>query len=181
MMSIRAFLAQFASQGEAVLDQLYTVELRNYCVGTIRKRWSISVQETEDTLKDALIILVENTKKGSVQASDTDVRTYLVSVMQRILLQRNKRPFDTTDITSIEPIVDEDANILSTLIKQENLDALNKCIDQLNAKHQELIRLWMEKIPYAEVARLLNMTENSAKSTFHQLLIKLKNCIQKKR
>jgi RNA polymerase sigma factor (sigma-70 family) len=89
---------------------------------------------------------------------------------------RNKHRFVKVDSISIAQIEDEEVNFE----EQERLAKLRSCIKSLNDADKAVITLYLEELPYGEIASITGLTENNIAVKLKRIKMKLLNCVTEK-
>ncbi|MCX6277512.1 MAG: RNA polymerase sigma factor [Bacteroidetes bacterium] len=118
-----------------------------------------NVQDVEDILQDSLIVLFASVRLPSFKL-DSSLKTYFIAISKNLWLQRLERKYRLmyqADWEVNEPVFsyspDEDE------IKEENLERQRlffKHLSELPQECRRLLELYCLKVPYREIARLMN-------------------------
>jgi RNA polymerase sigma factor (sigma-70 family) len=152
-------------------------------------RNSGTLQDMEDLFQDAIIVLY---KRSLVQPFNLEcsLKTYFISICKNIWLQRLERKFRLLYQEDLE--VHESWGIYmmdDEELKEENLEQRRlfyKNLQLLPTDCQRLIRLYCLKIPFKEIARLMNYKDEiyvktrkySCKNLLRKKIMKDPECYQ---
>ena len=152
-------------------------------------RNSGTLQDMEDLFQDAIIVLY---KRSLVQPFNLEcsLKTYFISICKNIWLQRLERKFRLLYQEEFE--VQESLGIYlmdDEQLKEENLEQRRlfyKNLQLLPTDCQRLIRLYCLKIPFKEIARLMNYKDEiyvktrkySCKNLLRKKIMKDPECYQ---
>ncbi len=152
-------------------------------------RNSGTLQDMEDLFQDAIIVLY---KRSLVQPFNLEcsLKTYFISICKNIWLQRLERKFRLLYQEDFE--VQESLGIYlmdDEQLKEENLEQRRlfyKNLQLLPTDCQRLIRLYCLKIPFKEIARLMNYKDEiyvktrkySCKNLLRKKIMKDPECYQ---
>jgi RNA polymerase sigma factor (sigma-70 family) len=173
-MTIQAFVAAFEAKGAGALEELCTAKNRDYCAGYLVKHKGMPADKAEEIFRDALVVLCENAAKGKLKPSDTLVTTYLIAVCNNLWSNQNRHALP---VAYTERLPERPTEPSDPFEQPELLAALRRCLGLLSDKHQHLVQLWMDAVPYAQAAPLIGMTADVAKATFYNCLKKLRRCL----
>ncbi len=118
-----------------------------------------NIQDVEDILQDSLIVLFASIKVPSFKL-DSSLKTYFIAISKNLWLQRLERKYRLkyqADWEVNEPTVSYSPEEEET--KEENLECQRlffKHMSELPQECRRLLELYCLKIPYREIARLMN-------------------------
>jgi RNA polymerase sigma factor (sigma-70 family) len=86
---------------------------------------------------------------------------------------KKRERFRKMDSVNIAHIADEEINH----VEQERLFKLRSCMKKLNDADKAVITLYLEEVPYSEIASITGLTENHVAVKLKRIRTKLLNCI----
>ncbi|MCK6438664.1 MAG: sigma-70 family RNA polymerase sigma factor [Planctomycetes bacterium] len=132
----------------------------------------------DDLTQEAFVSVIEG---GFVQRSEPETAAYLRKAARFAWLNRLRRENrgTTLDEAAVEIADDVWARYYEAAARTEYLGALEHCLDTLEPRDRNAVRLkYNDERSLAEVARSLDMTEDSVKTHFARLRKKLRECIE---
>lgn len=119
-------------------------------------------QDMEDLMQDAIIVLYSRSLAGPFQL-ECSLKTYFMSICKNLWLQRLERKFRLLYVADFE--VNESSatyTLEDQRCREEKLEQLrmfHKNLSSLPVDCQRLIRLYCLRVPYKEIARLMNFKD----------------------
>ena len=68
--------------------------------------------------------------------------------------------------------------IEDNFLKQEEFDKLTSCINQLKPGDKSIVLLYLEELPYREIAQVIGISENHVAVKMKRIKTKLSICIK---
>ncbi len=161
------------------LETLYSEAFRMLCrflCTTMRA----DHQDAQESAQHALVVTMEQLRKGAIRNSD-NIYSYLLQSAKnrymRICFERNRNNFQE-NIERYAPVEEQ----IDHLVMKEKKDALMGCIAEMEESSREFILYWMEHpgARSSEVARHFNLSVNNVWTKRHRLVKKLSECVRKK-
>lgn len=107
--------------------------------------------------------------------SKSSLKTWMYKITINVCLGLSKRRIKSKlDFVNIEAIEDQSN---STESVDPRLERLRKCIAKLNTSNKILVSLYLEELPYREIATITGLTENHIAVKLKRIRKKLLNCI----
>ncbi len=160
-------------------NKLY-LELFQMLCHYLRTTMRANVPDAEDAAQHALVKTVERIHKNGIKEPDS-IYSYLVQGAKnrylRILFENNR--YNYQDNIEVYIPVEEQVDRLNTY---EELETLDKCIEQLPEEWRRFMMYWMD-YPDAhanDVARDFGISVNNVWTRKHRVLKKVSECIKKK-
>jgi len=100
-----------------------------------------------------------------------------LNVCQRYKMKLDKRNLNLTRLDSIHFSITENVFEWDS---QEKYEALYDCISYLNDGERTIVILFLEELPYKEIALILGLTENHVAVKMKRIKKKLFECINQK-
>jgi RNA polymerase sigma-70 factor (ECF subfamily) len=101
---------------------------------------------------------------------------YRITVNTCLIYFRKKRTLPLPQLN--EPIEDEiEENLYHT--KEENLNSLYACIEQLSKGNKSIILLELEGVPQKDIAAIMGINHEAIRVRIHRIKIELTKCAQK--
>jgi len=124
---------------ETVIKRLYNDHKKGFLL--FATRYDLSADDVLDVYQDAIIALIENAKKGKIDALNSSISTYLFSIGKFMIFQKlkkGKKTFAMEDFSHLEyesEVYDEEETNLQVL-------ALQKAFHQLGDQCRKILRLF---------------------------------------
>lgn len=101
---------------------------------------------------------------------------YRITVNTCLVYFRKKRTLPISQLN--EPIEDEiEENLHHT--KEENLNSLYACIEQLSKDNKSIILLELEGVPQKDIAAIMGINHEAIRVRIHRIKTELTKCVQK--
>lgn len=117
--------------------------------------------------------------------TEEELRGWLLGILKNNLLDCRRQYAGTAkrdlsrEIRATAAVPDETKSPSDSLIQQEKLSQLEKALDSLPPRQQELIRLRQrENQTFAEIGAQLGCTEEAARKQWARTLVELRNALQ---
>lgn len=161
----------FTEGGEDSFYKLYD----NYA--DILFRFGMHFSNDQDFIKDCIHDLFLDLYKYREKLSMTDsIRFYLLRSLRRKIHQEKVKTIHLIYTSNIIPSEDNDEltfedSIISTETEMENLEILRKAMKKLSPGQREGLSLKFEhNLTYSEIAKILNMSVESARTAIYRAL-----------
>lgn len=162
-----------SDSGSKESDFLQLVQANEARIRKICRVYADGAEAERDLYQDVLVELWRSLDSFNGDAKQS---TWLYRVALNTALNharsrdvRSRRSVDTNAPTWESKSLHPD----SQLEKKDRLDALYRAIDQLNPIDKALVTLYLEEVSYADMARVLGMTENHVGVKLHRVKKKL--------
>lgn len=143
------------------LSQIYSSYNYTSYLESLITRYNTPIQEVEDILHDAIIILRDNVKADKVK-EDTNVHVYLTSIAKNIL--QNKRRLRKT-----EEIIDTNWSVYGSeeitekyYTRKELSEQVAELMQLIPDNCRNLLKLWQQNYSFREIAKLLPFQDEHA-------------------
>ena len=144
----------------------------------ICKIYAVAPIEPQDLFQE---VVFEMWKSLSAFKGNSSISTWVYKIALNVCI-RSKVTFErknekTSSLTAIQfiPVAEEPDRI-----QQEKYKALYDCISQLNEGDQSLIVLYLEELPYKEIASVMGLSENHVAVKMKRIRKILFDCITPK-
>ena len=115
------------------------------------------------------------------QESSIDTWIYRIAIniclRSKSKADKNLRTFKKLDHVELENFQEH----INRQSNDSNLKLLFECIKDLNKSDKSIILLYLEELPYKEIAQITGLTENHVAVKVKRVKAKLSNCINTKR
>ena len=144
----------------------------------ICKIYAVSPIEPQDLFQEVVIQIWKSlpTFKGKSQIS-TWIYKIALNVCYSSKMKFEKSSGNTVRLESIHFILPE---ITVDKNQQEKFEALKVCISSLNEKDKAIIILYLDELPYKEIALITGLTENNIAVKMKRIRDMLLECITHK-
>jgi RNA polymerase sigma-70 factor (ECF subfamily) len=134
-------------------------------------------QEQQDLFQEVVFNLwkAKDSFRGDAQESTWLYRVTL-NVCLRYALQRNRQA--KVRLESVQ-FVSREHNAQQQLEQEEQVTLLYNCISKLNEIDRTVVLLYMEDVPYRQVADITGLTENNIAQRVSRIKSKLLQCLKK--
>lgn len=119
-------------------------------------------ETAEDVAQEMFLYAAKNFEKFKT-GTEQEIRHYLMICTQSRSIDALRK-----DQTAPEP-ADEDATAQTAaddaeriVLRQDTLTRLLRYIDELDERYRAPLKLWMDGVPYSEIAQMLNITRDNA-------------------
>lgn len=143
-------------------------------------RFDASNHDAQDCAQDTLLIGIEKIRADKINNPDT-VINYLFTTAKHeyfklLSKDRENNYEELPDYFSNQP------EQLSSLLDNEKMSILERCINALKADYKKYIRYWFQNPGYEAslVAEQFNISVSNAWTKKHRVINKLKECYEKK-
>lgn len=82
--------------------------------------------------------------------------------------RRNRRHTGAAPLAACMGMADEEAE------RSDRLRELDALINRLDPLEKALVMLWLDEVPYEEIARIMGLTRNNVASKLHRIKLKLR-------
>ncbi len=152
----------------------YFDSIRNYVMTN-----SGCTEDAEDIFQEALLIIYAKARKDEL-VMNCSFHTYLFAICRNLWLQRlykikaQDRYLEQEESEHESPDSKEDNEIHSELI-----NLVRSKFEQIEARGQKVLNLFIEGVSHRETARIMNyISEDYAKNRKHHFKTKLKNLVE---
>lgn len=137
-------------------------------VGKICYIYAVSSDDFDDLYQEVLINLWQGFDRfeGRAKASSWVYRVGLNTCIS--YYRRNRRYLGGVPLADCAGIADEDAG------SGERLRELYTLINRLDALEKAIVMLWLDEVPYEEIAEITGLTRNNVASKLHRIKLKLR-------
>lgn len=134
-----------------------------------------SEEEANDIFQEGIITAYENIKSGKYEHREsTRFSTYLIQVCKFKWYDILKSPQKTRN-SSLEIDVEDEADIITEIIRQEKYKKLHQLLDELGKQCKEILkRYYWEKESMETISIVLNMQPKSVKNGKYRCMEKLR-------
>jgi len=126
-------------------------------------------EDAKDVFQEALIVIYKKLKEESLELR-CSFKTYLYSVARIVWLkQLESRKISTNELVESQIHVDMDEGLEVMVEEQERFKLYQKHFVTLHADCQEILKLFLKKVPMREIQQQLNLkTEKYTKKRKYQ-------------
>ena len=140
----------------------------------------VGIDNTPDIIQDVFIKVWKNINK--FDASKANFKTWVFTIARNTTtdyLRKKKMilfsSLDSEEESFKDNIEDESLLQDESLSKLEDIEFLNKIIDQIHSKYKEVLILhYQEEMTFLEISKILNKPANTVKSYHHRALLLLR-------
>ncbi len=165
-------------QNQTERDFIKLLEGNKDRIYRICKIYAVSPIEPQDLFQEVVIQVWKSLPafKGNSSIS-TWIYKIALNVCYSSKMKFNKSNKNTVRLESIHFILPE---ITDDKSQQENFEALKDCISSLNEKERAIIILYLDELPYKEIALITGLKENHIAVKMKRIRNKLLECITHK-
>jgi len=114
-------------------------------------------EDAKDIFQEAIILIYKRLTEGSLDLSCA-FKTYIYSVARFLWLQQlEKRHVKTDGWTDSQVFIEMDKELEERAIEQERFKLFQKHFQSLNKDCQEILKLFLKKVPLKEIAQRVNI------------------------
>ncbi|MFH0761700.1 MAG: sigma-70 family RNA polymerase sigma factor [Bacteroidota bacterium] len=114
-------------------------------------------EDAKDIFQEALILIYTRLKDGSLNLSCA-FKTYLYSVCRLLWLkQLERKQVKTEGLTDNQAFVELEPELEEQVAEQEKFRLYQKHFQSLHKDCQEILRLFLNKVPFKEIAQKVNI------------------------
>lgn len=137
-------------------------------IGKICYLYAVDSADFDDLYQDVLINLWQGFGgfEGRSKASSWVYRVGLNTCIS--YYRRNRRYAGNVPLADCPGIADEDPE------RSERLRELYALINRLDPLEKALVMLWLDEVPYEEIASITGLTRNNVASRLHRIKLKLR-------
>ena len=161
---------------EQTFEQI--LEDNKYKIFRICKIYAISPMEPQDLFQE---VVYQIWKSFSTFKRKSNISTWIykisLNVCYRSKMQLEKSNRKTVRLESIQFVPVE---IIPDKSQQKKYKALHSCISSLNESDQSIVILYLEELPYKEIAGITGLTENHIAVKMKRIRKVLLDCITPK-
>ncbi len=163
-MTLQEFLSRHNQEGSNKISAEVYTQHRNTCVTWLLKQGILKdVNEAKDVFTDAILILIQNAERGRIEASNTQVLTYLTTICRNISSNLHKRK-DKASEGVLDDLIAEmaDENTEGAIEKEALLVRIEKTLAALLEPCATLFRLYYyEGFSHKEMAKMQGYASES--------------------
>lgn len=150
------------------LYENYSPKIKRLCLG-----YTGNTIEADDLLQDVFVKAWQNFDcfRGEAQISTWIYRIAVNTCLYHLRSQKNKKYVDV-DISSIKK--EEE-----TAGKEQQIQLLYSCINQLSEADRLIITLLLEEVPYSEMAAITEISEGNLRIKIHRIKQQLSSIYKK--
>ncbi|KIX21565.1 hypothetical protein SY27_07650 [Flavobacterium sp. 316] len=132
-------IALLKKEDERTVRKLYDENKKGFLI--FANRYNLNSEDVLDIYQDAVIALIENAKKGKIDALQSSISTYLFGIGKFMIFQKlkkEKKTFSKDDFSNLE-YVDEDYN------EEENniqIILLQKALNKIGGQCKKVLQLF---------------------------------------
>lgn len=132
-------IALLKKEDERTVRKLYDENKKGFLI--FANRYNLNSEDILDIYQDAVIALIENAKKGKIDALQSSISTYLFGIGKFMIFQKlkkEKKTFSKDDFSNLE-YVDEDYN------EEENniqIILLQKALNKIGGQCKKVLQLF---------------------------------------
>lgn len=144
----------------------------------ICKIYAVSPIEPQDLFQEVVFQIWKSlpTFKGK-----SNINTWIYKITLNVCYSSKKKlERGNNKSVRLESIEFKLSDINSDKNQPERYKALRQCISSLKESHQSLIILYLEELPYKEIAKITGLTENNVAVKMKRIRKILLNCITPK-
>lgn len=157
-------------QSEALFRQ--AIEPHIPIINRICRSFASTAYEFEDLRQDALL----NIWRGIANfKNDSDIKTwiYRVTLNTCVSTYRRRRKLEHTDISHASSVPSEEGSA-----PFEFRQWLDTIIADLNPENHSIFVLWLEDVPYDQIARIMGMNRNTVASRINRIKTRIRLLVQ---
>ena len=140
--------------------------------------YAISPIEPQDLFQE---VIFQIWKSFSTFKGSSGINTWVYRIALNVCLRSKMKSGRLQDkMVRIESIQFSLVGQVSSSDHEEKYQILRECISSLNESDQSLIILYLEELPYREIAQITGLTENHIAVKMKRIRKKLLNCITPK-
>ena len=114
-------------------------------------------EDAKDVFQEAIILIYKRLTEGSLNLTCA-FKTYIYSVCRFLWLQQlEKRQIRPDGLSDSQLFVDMDKELEEQAVEQERYKLFQKHFKSLNKECQEILTLFLKKIPLKEIAQRVNI------------------------
>jgi len=140
--------------------------------------YTVNPIEPQDLFQE---VVFQIWKSFSTFKGKSDIGTWIYRITLNVCLRSKMKLEKNNDkMIRIESIQFVEAEIIPDKIEQEKYQALHDCISLLNESDQSIVILYLEELPYKEIATITGLTENHIAVKMKRIRKTLFDCITTK-
>ena len=116
----------------------------------------------EDVSQEMFFYAARNFEKFKM-GTEQEIRHYLmICIQSRSIdaLRKNQTIPEPVDDETVADAAVDDAECI--VLQQDTLTRLLRYIEELDERYRAPLKLWMDGVPYSEIAQMLNITKDNA-------------------
>lgn len=137
-------------------------------IGKVCYLYAVDSDDFDDLYQEVLINLWRGFDgfEGRAKASSWVYRVGLNTCIS--YHRRNRRHKETVPLADCAGMADDDSG------RAERLRGLYALINRLDALEKAVVMLWLDEVPYDEIAEITGLTRNNVASKLHRIRLKLR-------
>jgi RNA polymerase sigma-70 factor (ECF subfamily) len=164
------------NQPELTFNQV--IEVNKEKIYRICKIYAVAPFEPKDLFQE---VILQIWKSFSTFNNKSDIGTWIykiaINVCYSSKLKFDKKQLKTDRLESIQFVP---VDIPADKNQQEKYQALSDCISSLDESEKSIIILYLEDLPYKQIATIIGLTENHVAVKMKRIRKMLLDCITKK-
>lgn len=144
----------------------------------------VSTEEIDDLVQDTFVRIWRNIKK--VDFNKASFKTWIFTIARNRVIDylRKKKTISFSamnkkDESFSESIIDESSSIEDEILKTEDVNQLNRALDEIDEIYREILILhYQEDMSFKEIGQLLNKPLNTVKSHHYRAILKLRGALK---
>jgi RNA polymerase sigma factor (sigma-70 family) len=146
-------------------------------------RFGSQYTQDKDLIKDCIHDLFLDLYKYREKLSDTNnIRFYLFSALRhKILKEQSKKQliyWDNIELPVDQPVLPFEDSLIALETEEENFRILNQVLNTLTDRQREALFLKFKyNLTYPEIAKILGITVESARTIIYRSLKELRECL----
>lgn len=164
------------NQDQLIFNQI--IEDNKDKIYRICRIYAVSPIEPQDLFQEVIIHIL---KSYSTFKGNSNISTWIYKISLNVC-SRSKMKFEKSNdkLVRFESIQFVLAENTPNNNQQEKYQALHSCISRLNKSDQAIIILYLDELPYKEIAAITGLTENHIAVKMKRIKKLLFNCITPK-
>ena len=156
------------------LEEIFIAELEKNKDSLLRvcAAYATDSEMKKDYFQESILNIWKSLPSFNEKSS---LKTWMYKITVNVCLGMNKKRMKFKS-DFIEIIKEENKQRL-TENENPRLDKLHKCISNLNTSDKTIVSLFLEELPYKDIANITGLTENYVAVKMKRIKIKLLNCI----
>jgi len=126
----------------SALDEFYLLNRQEF-MKWAEKLFGMDAAKAMDIYQDAIIILYENIKRGKLSQLNSSLKTYLYGIGKNLILSKMAREkAEKKRWQEIYPSEETEEITLYSDVREESLDAIKLCLEDLSNRNQAILKLY---------------------------------------
>ncbi|MAN88166.1 MAG: RNA polymerase [Algoriphagus sp.] len=154
------------------------LEINKDKIYRICKIYSVHPLEPQDLFQD---VVFEIWKSFSTFKEKSSINTWIYKITLNVCLRsKQKSVNENIKLVRLESIEFTPVDVHQDKNQQEKYNALTSCISSLEEKSRAIIILYLEELPYKDIAVITGLTENHIAVKMKRIKKVLLNCLTNK-